>query len=89
MVTLPRDQNNVSSAGVLSVEEVATFDTTEIVNGILTVTTREAPDVDRTFVTSAGVLTVVEGVGGFSSLRDAQGNYLTDAQGNRLLARTA
>ena len=63
-MTLPRDQLNVSATGVLSVEEVATFDTTEIVNGILTVTTRVAPDVDRTFVTADGRLTVVEGVGG-------------------------
>jgi hypothetical protein len=62
-MTLPRDQLNVSATGVLSVEEVATFDTTEIVNGILTVTTRDAPDVDRTFVTADGRLTVVEGVG--------------------------
>jgi hypothetical protein len=62
-MTLPRDQLNVSATGVLSVEEVATFDTTEIVNGILTVTTRVAPDVDRTFVTADGRLTVVEGVG--------------------------
>lgn len=67
-MTLPRDQLNVSATGVLSVEEVATFDTTEIVNGILTVTTRVAPDVDRTFVTADGRLTVVEGVGEMASV---------------------
>jgi hypothetical protein len=67
-MTLPRDQANVSATGVLSVEEVATFDTAEIVNGILTVTTRVAPDVDRTFVTADGMLTVVDGVGVMSSI---------------------
>ena len=58
---LSRDQNSVSASGVLSSEEVATFDVPEIVNGILTVTTREAPDTDRTYVEN-GRLTVITGV---------------------------
>lgn len=61
MATLPRDENKVSAAGILSSEEVSTFDTTSVVDERLTVTTRVAPDVDRTFVTSDGRLTVVAG----------------------------
>lgn len=56
----PRDQNLVSATGVLSSEEASTFDVPEIVNGILTVTTRAAPDTDRTYIEN-GVLTVIVG----------------------------
>lgn len=37
-------------------------------------------------------IALTEGAGaptGYAFLRDAQGNYLTDTQGNRLLARAA
>lgn len=60
-MTKPRDQGNVSAAGILSVEETTTFDTTSVVNGVLTVTTRAAPYVDRTYVQD-GQLTAVGGV---------------------------
>lgn len=88
-MTLPRDQLNVSATGVLSVEEVATFDTTEIVNGILTVTTRVAPDVDRTFVTADGRLTVVEGVGvPASAIRQRDSAVIRDRAGNTIQVRS-
>lgn len=74
MVTiLPRDQNVVSAAGRLTSEEVATFDTTEVVNGRLTVTTRTAPDVDRTYV-SGGTLSSIQGVGGTVTYRTIVGS---------------
>lgn len=59
-MTKPRDQNAVSGSGVLSSEEVGTFGVPQVVNGRLTVTTRVAPDVDRTLIVN-GKLTVVTG----------------------------
>lgn len=59
---LARDQLVVSGSGGITSEEVGTFDVIEVVNGLMTVTTRDAPDVDRTYVEN-GQLTVVTGVG--------------------------
>lgn len=60
-MTEPRDQNSVSGAGALTSEEVSTFDVPAVADGVLTVTTRAAPNNDRTFVDADGKLTVVAG----------------------------
>ncbi len=63
MSILPRDQVVVAADGTVSVESVATVDATVSDGFSLSVSTRDAPDVDRTFVESDGTLTVVEGAG--------------------------
>lgn len=64
MSILPRDQVVVAANGTISVESVATVDEPVSDGFSLSVSTRDAPDVDRTFVEADGTLTVVEGVGG-------------------------
>lgn len=59
-----RSQGTVSATGVLTVVDVTTVDEPSVsAAGILSVGTRDAPDVDVTSVSADGILTSSEGVG--------------------------